>query len=48
MNNTTNRDSAEFEVLEDSVGGDDIKEVTFNINVEKNGKEENRSIYRMC
>ena len=36
-------DSAEFEVrevLEDYVGGDDIKEVTFNINVEKEGKSE--------
>lgn len=48
MNNTTNRDSAEFEVLEDYVGGDDIKEVTFNINVEKNGKEENISFRIQC
>ena len=39
-------DSAEFEVLEvleDYVGGDDIKEVTFNIMVEKEGKSEDIS-----
>ena len=44
-------DSAEFEVLEvleDYVGGDDIKEVTFNIDVEKNGKEENISFRIQC
>lgn len=32
-----------LEVLEDYVGEDHVKEVTFNISVEKNGKEENIS-----
>lgn len=37
-----------LEVLEDYVGEDQIKEVIFNISVEKNGKEENISFRIQC